>query len=142
MRFASSALAREGLIWGIVRFAAVGLFSTTLYFVIVNVLIFYHMVQPLVASTIAYCICIVSSFIMQSKIVFRYSGNNNCALLKFGVLSLSGLMGAQLIFWLSVQKLALSPLYASALVSLAIPLVNFLVMNFWVFVERSLESRD
>ena len=137
MKRPAGALAREDLAKGVGRFAFAGAATTALYFVLTNAVSYALPVTPFVASFLAYCVCIAVSFVLQSRMVFRHDGDRRSALVKFAVMSLIGLLAAQLIFWIVAEGLGNPTWLASLLVSIAIPIVNFLAMNFWVFVDKT-----
>ncbi|MBZ8134520.1 GtrA family protein [Afifella sp. IM 167] len=132
---ARGALGEDEAFSGLVRFIVVGLAVTALYLVLVLAL---HGagVGARLASVVALAVTWGASYLAQGKITFRAEDLGLRPVLRFAAMSALGLAIAQGLTIGIYEVLAL-PLWLAALaVCIAIPLTNFLLMNFWVFRSR------
>ncbi|HEX2255276.1 MAG TPA: GtrA family protein [Afifellaceae bacterium] len=119
----------------ILRFGVVGILATTLYFVLVNVIVLGFGLEPVTASVCAYLISLTFSYAFQSRFTFRVAEDPLTQVIRFLVVSLTGLAISFFIMAFFVRTLALPYVVGGAVICLLIPLVNFLVFERWVFVR-------
>lgn len=119
----------------IVRFAAVGLFNTIAYFVLANALHYAFGMTTELASYVAYFVMVPISFIGHKRVTFGTKGQALQEFTKFAILQIANIVviaAANLV----TKTLAAPGWVAFALISIAIPAINFVVMQIWVFVIR------
>lgn len=132
------ALAKSELLRGLIRFGLAGGVSTLTYFVLTVVMVHGLSFRPIHASVLAYCIALVVSWFLQSRYVFRKNGDSK-AIIRFIVLGLLGLIISVVVFLLGEDRFIGHAWILALFVSILIPVLNFLVMNFWVFVNPKLQ---
>jgi len=128
-------LSEDDALAGIVRFVAMGLVSTLAYFVAALALLRYD-VAPTRASLLAMLVGLAASFVVQSRVTFRREKFQVSDAIRFGTLGAVDLVLAHYAVVVVHQELGRPPWQAAVVVSVAVPLVNFTVMNFWVFTHR------
>lgn len=133
-RLDKGALARSDFFAGLVRFFLAGGVSTLTYFCLTILFAYAFSWRPITASLIAYGISLCVSWLMQSRFVFRKSGGWKHKI-RFLALGLFGLLIAQTVFYFGEYQTVLTPWMLAALVSVLIPALNFVAMNFWVFLS-------
>ena len=120
---------------GLARFTIVGLLSTYLYLALVLILDVVG-ITPRWGATIAIVMCWVFSYVMQATVTFRTPIAKRRFLMRFVVMSLIGLAVAQASTIVVHEFLGFSLWVAAFTVCIVIPVINFLLMNFWVFLPR------
>lgn len=126
-------LRRDSLIATISRFSIVGVGATLTYFVVANALILLARMEPVAASITAYLAGMLVSYLGQRRFTFGVRASWRQSV-RFAILSALGLA----ISWGSVAgavALGWPPLWGTVVTSLLVPVLNFLVMKSWVFVE-------
>lgn len=116
------------------RFSAVGALATATYFVVANVAISAGF-DAVLASIVGYLAGMVVSFFGQGGFTFRVKSHSTRHLLRFSVLSAIGLA----ISWGSIEAalgLGVDPRWGTIATSLLVPVLNFIVMKNWVFVDE------
>lgn len=119
----------------IARFAAVGLFNTLAYFVLANSLHYAFGMTAELASYAAYFIMVPVSFIGHKRVTFGTKGHALQELTKFSMLQAANLCVIAAAN-LATKTFNAPGWVAFALISIAIPAINFVVMQIWVFVVR------
>jgi putative flippase GtrA len=117
---------------GTVRFIAMGLVSTGVYFVAILAL---HALglTPRRASAAALVLCWGVSWLAQRSFTFRAGETGTAEIVRFVAMSLAGLLLAHLTIVFVHERGGMPLWFAAACVCVAIPVLNFLLMNFWVF---------
>ena len=115
------------------RFCSAGFASSALYFILASII---TMVLPgfeIVATVVAYLICIAFSFVLQRNYAFRSSGKVKFELVRFTMVSILGLILSTVIVYFGVTRFAISP-YASYLIVIAtIPILSYVLFSRFVF---------
>ena len=131
----SGSLDEEDALAGLLRFIAMGLVSTMAYFLAALVL-FGIGVKATTASLLAMLVGLAVSFIVQSRITFRRNGFQSADAVRFIVLGGVGLLLAHYAVVVVHDAWGQPAWQGAVVVCVAVPVVNFVVMNFWVFTHR------
>lgn len=129
-------LSTRGVIRKLLRFALSGALATALYFVLATLAARFGGLGPVTASCVAYIICIIVSYFLQSRFTFSVRNDTPHQVAKFISVSLVGLLIASLVMQVAVNIYGLPYWAGAALVSGIVPVGNFIVFSIWVFVER------
>ncbi|QRM28276.1 GtrA family protein [Microvirga sp. VF16] len=132
----TKAVPAKGVFAKLIRFALAGAISTALYFLIATLAVRHIDVSPVTASCLAYVICIVVSYFLQSRFTFSIRNDTAVQIMKFLSVSFVGLLVAALVMHWAVHISGLPYWIGAAVVSGVIPIANFVVFLIWVFVER------
>ncbi len=114
------------------RFLTIGAGASFLYFVLALILDRLVNFPPVTASTVAYVLAAVFSYIGHKSFTFNTGGHSNFEILRFAVSTLTGFLLA------SIIPLVLTgyPSIISYLVVLVVvPLLSFLMLKFFVFTK-------
>ena len=131
----AGSLSEDDALLGLLRFAAMGLVSTVVYFVAAIVL-FQGGISARSSSVLAMLLGLLVSFVVQSRVTFRQTGFHMPDAVRFAILGAAGLLVANYSVILLHERGGQPLWVAAAVVCVLIPLTNFLVMNFWVFSRR------
>jgi putative flippase GtrA len=129
-------LSTRDVIRKLLRFALSGAVATALYFVLATLAVRFGGIRPVTASCIAYVICIIVSYFLQSRLTFGVRNDTTHQIAKFISVSLVGMIIATLVMQVAVNIYGLPYWAGAAFVSGIIPIGNFIVFSIWVFVER------
>jgi putative flippase GtrA len=125
-----------GVFAKLLRFALAGAASTFLYFLLATLAVRQIGISPVAASCLAYLICIITSYLLQSRFTFRARNDSTKQIAKFVSVSVVGLAAATLVMQWAVNVQGLPYWIGAAFVSLVIPIINFITFSIWVFVDR------
>lgn len=125
-------LEERDAIAGTFRFIGMGLISTAAYFCLVMALYAFGL-APTTASFVALVTCWGLSWQLQRNVTFRAGSPSTAEIVRFVAMSLAGLVVAHVTILLVHQWAGLPVWFAFACVCVTIPVMNFLIMNFWVF---------
>ena len=116
-----------------IKFALVGVLNTLMnwiIFFILNASGFYY----LVANIISYSISTLNSYLLNSRWVFKYQGDNKKeTTLKFIVLNIFGLVLNTIILFVLVDKLKLNKMVRLIVTTAIVMIINYMINKFWVF---------
>jgi putative flippase GtrA len=116
------------------RFSLVGIAATGTYFVVANALMMLSDAPAQIASVVAYIAGMLVSFLGQSRLTFLVREHSWRHVIRFCVLSAAGLATSYFtVVW--AEALNYPPFWATVATSIAIPVLSFAVMKFWVFAE-------
>jgi putative flippase GtrA len=115
------------------RFSFVGLVATGVYLVVSNGIMAAGLAQPAWASLIAYFAGMFFSFLGQSQFTFRVGPINFIQVVRYCVLSASGIGMSYGFVYALVVYAKLNGLASTIITTGIIALFNFIVMNNWVF---------
>jgi putative flippase GtrA len=118
------------------RYSVVGLMSSLIYFVVTHLLVDYCAMIAKNAALLGYFAAIPANFIANRRFAFRSTGSVAPELLRFLLLHTLGLFityGMMVVF---VEQLGWSYLIIAALTVIVVPIVNFVMLNAWVFVRQ------
>lgn len=136
-----SAVPHRRLLWQFTKFLIVGLASFSVDYGIFFVLFHFFGVQYLVASTISFALSLVLNYVLTLKFVFDAKPGRNVAL-EFTIyigLNIIALGLNQLILFLSVDLLGLSPLIGKLIATAVVLVYNFISRK--LLIERTSTAR-
>lgn len=125
-------LEERDAIAGTIRFIVMGLVSTGAYFCLVMVLYLLGL-QPATASLVALVTCWGLSWQLQRNVTFKAGRPSSGEVIRFFAMSVAGLIVSHATIVLVHQQAGLPAWFAFACVCVTIPVMNFIIMNFWVF---------
>lgn len=120
---------RQGL-----RFAIVGLAVAAFYVVAYSALVNTGL-SNVIANVVAFMSAIVIQYIGQTRWTFRKPLKVRRQWLRFGTMISVGLIYSTLITNYVAQALGWPSWVAAAVVAASLPVINFLVMRFWVYTK-------
>lgn len=125
------------LLWQFARFLVVGLVSFAFDYGLFFVLFHYFGVQYIVASTISFSLSLVLNYFLTLKFVFEAKKDRNIALefLVYVGLNIIALGLNQLILFLAVDGVGLSPLVGKLVATAVVLVYNFISRK--LLIERS-----
>lgn len=116
----------------LLRFGAVGIFATIVYYMIA-IGCSAAGVAPLAANIIAYCIGVSSSFIGHFYFTFKKQGNHARYLVRFIIVSLLGYILSSIIIVIIVDINNGAFWFAALVVVILIPPANWIFGRYWAF---------
>ena len=125
------------VLYKFLRFGLVGAAASLLYAVLAYGFIEGSVLPPTLASAAAYSLAIPFSFIAQKFFTFKARGDFKLELPRFLATQAVGLLIATVIMAF-IEKSSYEPLWGITAVVIAVPLLNFLLMNNYVFKKESL----
>jgi putative flippase GtrA len=117
----------------LLRFGSVGVFSTGVYGVLAMAFDVFSQLTSTAASLLAYTVAAAVSYLGQKHLTFVSSGSHVREISRFAALTALGYGLAFLIPFLLTDQAGFNPLVAIFGVCVAIPAINFLVMQNYVF---------
>jgi len=117
------------------RFSLVGIFATLTYFVLANGFIWLEVIPPAMSSVLAYLMAMPVSFFGQSRFTFRVTVNTQGQFFRFCALNGCGLLISFGSVHLATDVLSVKPFWGTVATTVAVPLLSYFVMKFWVFNE-------
>jgi len=136
-----SGLAEEFL--RLARFSAVGTIATVAHIVVAAILVAAAGANPTVGAMIGFVAAFMVSYFGHFRFTFAASGRYRDYLLKFAISSLASFLLSTGAVWVATAILGID--YKPALIALGIivPLCNYLMNRFWVFLRpRAVSSRS
>jgi putative flippase GtrA len=129
---------RPGLVaefWRLARFSTVGGLATIVHIGVAMAAVAAGGANPTVGATIGFVAAFLISYLGHFRFTFAVSGRYRDYLLKFSVSSLASLFLSTGVVWVATEILGID--YKPALIALAIivPVCNYLVNRFWVFLQ-------
>jgi putative flippase GtrA len=94
--------------------------------------------RPGAANGLAFGLAVVTQYIGQARFTFRRQVNDTRQMLRFGLMIAGGAATSTLITGVMAPSFMLPPLAAAVIVTLILPVQNFILMSLWVFSN----SRD
>lgn len=122
------------------RFVLVGLASTFVYLVLANLMMLYG-VPPARASAFAYLAGMIVSFFGQGRLTFSVARATSRQFARFSLMSIVGLM-ISVISVTAASRLDLSPAWGTIFAAVAVPVVSFITMMFWVFKDGGSDANQ
>jgi putative flippase GtrA len=117
------------------RFGVVGILATVIYVVVATIGNRWTALPPVLVSTIAYCCSGAWSYVGHYHITFRAGTAHRTSIAKFIVLFCSGYAVSSGIVLLG-EALGLLRDFATAAAAVVLPIMNFVIMQLWVFAGR------
>jgi putative flippase GtrA len=127
--------AKEGL-RKLMRFATVGALSAAVYFAAVALLIESGMVGPRLASVLAYLVSVTLSFAGHRFHTFRSNGRLSAEAIRFIATHLAGMAVMFATMHVAVDMLDAPFWVGSAMGTLIVPAISFVVLILWVFPDE------
>jgi putative flippase GtrA len=128
-------LQRFDFIYKPFRFSLVGVLATACYFIIGFILNVFVLDNPLLVHFISYGTCIPLSYYLQQGFTFKYNGDHKSALFKFILVNIAGLLiGAIIVSF--IENLGYHSLWGTGIICVAIPVINYLMFDLWVFKKK------
>lgn len=118
------------------KYSLVGCISTFIYFLSVFVFIEGLQMDPVLGSAVAFIIMTIASFFLNVKYTFGSSITQQKAL-RFLTVSTIGFILNLLLIYVIVHIFAFHYLVGELVTVLVIPIVNFLLNNYWTFQSQS-----
>lgn len=119
-----------------VAFLAGGLFVTAVHFLLLTGLVELDVLMPLVATSLAYCICALLNFFIRYNLVFRSSAPMGTALLRAVFVSGCGFVLNASIFALVETFDRSHYLFSQLCATGGVFIWNFTASRYWVFAQR------
>jgi len=128
-----SGLAEE--FWRLARFSAVGTIATVVHIVVAVIVVAAAGANPTVGAMIGFVAAFMVSYFGHFRFTFAAFGRYRDYLLKFAVSSLASFLLSTAAVWVATAILGID--YKPAMFALAIivPVCNYLVNRFWVFLQ-------
>ncbi len=134
----SDIVARNALPGQISRFAVIGLIATGVHLTVAGFAHYGLGMTPLVANFVAFLVAFGVSFTGHYFWTFGQTSSVRSAMVRFFLVSVSGLAINQAIVWIVVNVMGQSFLLAMALAVLIIPVASFVSSKFWAFKAQSI----
>lgn len=125
-------LVRKELFLKFIKYSVVGCISVLIYFLSVFILVELFDKDPIFASTFSFIIMTYISFLLNKKFTFGSDFSYN-QLLRFLVVSAIGFILNFCIMYLVVNILSLHYVIGELITTLIIPIINFILNNYWTF---------
>jgi putative flippase GtrA len=130
-----------GEFWRLARFSVVGAVATVVHIGVAMIAVAAAGANPTVAAMIGFTAAFAVSYFGHFRFTFAASGRHRDYLLKFAVSSLASLVLSTGMVWVATAILGID--YKPALFALAVivPVCNYLVNRFWVFLQPGADLR-
>ena len=129
--------------WRLARFSVVGAFATVVHVGVAMIVVAAAGANPTVGAMIGFVAAFMVSYFGHFRFTFAASGRYRDYLLKFAVSSLASFLLSTAAVWVATAVLGID--YKPALIALGIivPVCNYLMNRFWVFLQpRGVSSRS
>ncbi len=126
-------IARKDTLLMLVNFGAVGIAATMTYFILAVGLQATLIPNPIIASITAYGFSAILSYFGHQFLTFRSGQLHSVGMPRFVVTASFGFFLVWLIPKLFDEYMHLAPVIAYGFISVAIPILNFFILRFWVF---------
>jgi putative flippase GtrA len=114
-------------------FGAIGLFNTAAFFVLANIFNYAWAFGETSAAYVSYAILMPVSFIGHRWLTFRSVGSVSKEWMKFCVIQVTNVLLIWIVTGLSHDYPLISGWPAFAFISMLVPILNFIVLQIWVF---------
>ncbi|WHY76790.1 GtrA family protein [Neobacillus sp. WH10] len=122
----------------VIFYGFVGIIGTIVHFFTLVILVELFGVNPILSSIIGFILTVILSFVLNRKYTFKAnSKNQKYLLIKYVIVSINGLMLNSLIMYFTVDILSIHYSFGQMIVVICIPIINFLLNNFWTFKEQT-----
>jgi putative flippase GtrA len=123
----------------LVRFALVGGIASLTYAVCVLMLSSQFGMHPVVSSVVGYSISLLVGFVGQRSLTFRSRARVKVDIIRFLVAQGLNLLIVSALISASMELRSGNYLWGLMIALIAIPLLNFAMLNWWVFKEQENE---
>lgn len=122
--------------WRLPIFLAIGLFNTGAFFVLASILTYFFGFGPRAAAYISYAVLIPVSFFGHRRITFGSNGSVSWEWVKFCVIQITNILIIGLVTSVAEEIPVLAGWVSFAIISILIPVLNFIVLQLWVFSKK------
>jgi putative flippase GtrA len=123
------------------NFGVVGVAATVTYFLLAVVLQATLLPNPICASVLAYCAAAALSYFGHQLLTFRSDQSHRVGLPRFVLTTGVGLTLVWAIPKVFRDYWHFTPIASYLFICFAIPILNFIVLRFWVFSKRNSSAR-
>lgn len=127
-------LLQRELVIRFLKYSFAGCISVGVYFLAVFILIEKYQWDPVVGSAVAFIIMTVVSFLINLRYTFNSSFTHR-RLIRFLMVSAVGFMLNLFLIFFAVHILSFHYVIGEIITVLVIPMVNFVLNNYWTFQE-------
>ncbi|MFG6661566.1 GtrA family protein [Sulfitobacter sp. 915] len=113
-------------------FALVGGICAGIY-VSLYLMLSYGGLVPEAANALAFGCAVLAQYVGQTRLTFRQKLNDTRQMIRFGLMITGGAVTSSLITGVAAPYFTFPPWIAAVIVTLALPVQNFLFMSLWVF---------
>jgi putative flippase GtrA len=117
------------------KYSLVGVVCTTIYFLSMFVCVERLNIEPVSASTLSFIIMTIFSYILNKKYTFGGTYSHT-QFVKFVIVASIGFVLNVAIMYTIVSILELHYIIGELVTVLIIPVINFLLNNYWTFTTR------
>ena len=121
------------------RFGVVGVISTFLYIVIATIGARWTPFPILAVNAVAFVVSGIWGYLGHYYLTFRSDAAHGSSVLRFLVLFALGYVASSAIVFVN-QRLGLPPEIGTVIVAVFLPLMNFGIMQLWVFTRRGSQA--
>ncbi|MEO9631466.1 MAG: GtrA family protein [Sulfitobacter sp.] len=118
----------------ICSFALVGGICAGIY-VSLYLTLSYGGLVPEAANALAFGCAVLVQYVGQTRLTFRQKLNDTRQMVRFGLMITGGAVTSSLITGIAAPYFALPPWAAALIVTVILPIQNFLFMSLWVFAK-------
>ncbi|CAG7626823.1 hypothetical protein PAESOLCIP111_02854 [Paenibacillus solanacearum] len=116
-----------------VKYGVVGALGTVLHFASLYALVEWLNVPPVAASALGFLLVLLVSYVLNKRWTFQSTPSGWGPLLKYCVVSVTGLGLNVALMYVSVELLHWHYLIGQCTVVVAVPLSNFILNYYWTF---------
>jgi putative flippase GtrA len=121
----------------IIRFGIIGLLSGLTFIAVVFLAVLFANINPKIASTIGYFASLPVNFVGNKYFSFQSNNSIRQDVSRFGVVHVFNAALSFLIMGLMVDLLHYTYQYGVVATVVCIPVLNFIVLNYWVFKRKT-----
>jgi putative flippase GtrA len=120
------------------RFSLVGIITTGIYLILASLLIWSEWVVPIIASSIAFIFTIPLSFRGHGSFTFQIKDKKRWQINRYIIYTLFGFIMSNIIMYLSTLSAIINAYIGVIIVTMILPILNFLVLKFFVFKNKAI----
>jgi putative flippase GtrA len=118
------------------RYGMVGISTAALYFVLINLCAKpIGWLSPFAANVLALTISVSASYLGHHAFTFRKSGQHQLYMRRFGIVTAGIFVIVSVLAWVGDEVFHLPALAISIMVSLAYPVLSYILHSLWTFAE-------
>jgi putative flippase GtrA len=122
----------------VLSYGVVGVLGTIVHFSTLIILVESFQLDPIISSLIGFIVTVVLSYFLNKTYTFKAGNGNNIILFtKYCVVSVIGFIMNYLIMYSTVEIYSLHYSVGQTVVVICIPITNFILNNYWTFIEDS-----
>ena len=112
-----------------------GVLATGVYIIAATIAVEAGGVAPIVGATVGYCASFLVSYIGHLRFTFAVPGRYRDYFLKAVVGSAAAFLVSTMVMWMATKILRIDYRVALLAVAVIVPICNYLVNRFWVFLN-------